>query len=814
MLASWRRAGFRTKRLSISPLDFSYCFVLTRKLLAATITVNLGVQMCHAAPAIANDACSEAARPQATMSDIERAAVQSRPRPLKGIGPKVADKEVSVMTATEAFGTTEEFFEARGNVEMKSPSRDVLSDWMRYDVPLDTIRARGNVAIRSWQDLISGPELEYKRDTETGFMKSPKFILGLYKGRGAAEELLFTGPEKYRVLRGNYSTCADEKPAWRLEVGTLDIDDALGVGTAKDARVYIGSLPVAWLPQFSFPLKNDRKSGFLAPTYGTSGNRGLDIQLPYYFNLAPNYDATLTPRLMTKRGLMFNGQFRYLFDTPLGRATGEWLGEILPKDRLSDTTRRAENLRHTQSFSPNLTLELSYSRVSDPRYFIDLADYVAITSITTLPRDATLTYRNFDWTFRAKAQKFQTLQDPFVQVLAPYDRLPQLAAESPIYRFGSDKRFEAQLTTDLTRFEYPDSSNPSGYRGYGLGTLAYRYETPAGFVVPRFSVHVTRYKLNGQFDDITDSTRVIPISSIDAGLHFERNTNIFGTAFRQTLEPRAMFTYIPFRDQSKTPIFDTALADFNQLQLFSENRYVGNDRIGDAAQISVGVTSRLFDPGSQKERLRVTVGERFYFNKQRVNLGEDLREANASDLLVAAQGRVTDSLYLEASQQYNLGEGRTERYAFGLRYSPDRARTFNLNYRSIRELATLSGSVKVKQIDSSIQWPIYRNLYAVGRVNYSIADRRLTEGVLGLEYDGCCYVVRGVVQRLATSSTTVTNTFFLQLELIGLGRVGANPLDLLKRNIPGYSVLYDNPTSRRIDNVNNPTFTPWTPATP
>ena len=401
-----------------------------------------------------------------------------------------------------------------------------------------------------------------------------------------------------------------------------------------------------------------------------------------------------------------------------------------------------------------------------------------------------------------------------MQVLAPYDRLPQLSVESPVYRFGESKRFEAQLAADTTRFVYPNAFNPSGYRGYALGSLAYRYEAASGFVVPKFSLHASSYKLTGPFDDFSDSNRVIPITSIDSGLFFEREAKIFGNAFRQTLEPRAMFTYIPYRDQSQTPAFDTALADFNPIQLFSENRYVGQDRIGDTAQLAVGVTSRLFDPASQKERLRVTVGERFYFSKQRVTLGETAREANASDLLVAAQGRVTDALYMEASQQYNLGEGRTERYAFGLRYSPDRTRTVNVNYRSIRELVTLSGSVNVKQIDTSIQWPIYRNLYGVGRINYSIADRRLTEGVIGLEYDGCCYVVRAVAQRIATSTTTVTNAFFLQLELIGLARVGPNPLDILKRNIPGYSVLYENPTSRRIDNPNNPIFTPWTPATP
>jgi LPS-assembly protein len=725
-----------------------------------------------------------------------------------------AGKERSDVTAKEAFGVQDQFLEAVGSVKMTSPSREVLADWMRYEVPIDTIRAKGSVSIRSWQDLIAGPELEYRRDTETGFMKSPNFELGLYKGRGSAEELLFTGPDRYRVLRGTYSTCVDKSPAWRLAVGTLDIDDDKGIGTAKDAKVYLGPLPILWLPEFTFPLKNERKSGFLSPTYGSSGSRGFDFQLPYYLNLAPNYDATLTPRLMTKRGGMLNAQFRYIENTALGVSSGEWVGEILPKDNQTGTTRRAENLRHLQLFTPNLSLALNFNRVSDPRYFIDLADYVAITSITTLPRDATLTYRNSDWLFSAKAQRFQTLQDPAALVLPPYDRLPQLTAESPIYRFGPSKRFEAKLTTDVTRFEYPNPSFPSGYRSYALGSLAYRYEAPAGFLTPKVSLHASKYRLTGVFDDYADSTRVLPITSLDGGLYFDRGTKILGQAFQQTLEPRAMFTYIPYRDQSKTPFFDTALADFNQLQLFSENRYVGQDRIGDTAQLSVGVTSRLFDPVSQKERLRVTLGERFYFNEQRVTLGEAPRDRNASDILLSAQGRVTDALYLETNTQYNASEGRTERFSAGLRYTPDRARTLNLNYRTIRELATQSGSVRVKQIDASVQWPILRNLYGVGRVNYSLADRRLTESVIGLEYDGCCYVIRAVGQRLATSTTTTTTAYFLQLELIGLARVGANPLDILKRNIPGYSLLYDNPTRRRVDNPNSPTFTPWTPNTP
>jgi LPS-assembly protein len=762
--------------------------------------------------AFAQDACNEATRPTGVLPSARQASVGS---PLGLLRAPGAKKETSTIEALETFGEDENFLEARGNVSMRSPSREVLGDWMRYEIPIETIRARGNVSIRSWQDLITGPELEYKRDTETGFMKSPSFVLGLYKGRGNAEELLFTGPDQYRVLRGSYSTCVDSNPAWRLTVGTLDVDDKTGVGTAKDARVYLGPLPVVWLPQFTFPLKNERKSGFLSPTYGSSGNRGFDFQLPYYFNLAPNYDATFTPRLMTKRGVMFNGQFRYIFNTPIGGASGELIAELLPKDNQTGTTRKAENYRHLQVFSPEWSLALNYNRVSDTRYFVDLADYVAITSISTLPRDATLFYRKNDWAFTAKAQRFQTLQDPGAVVLPPYDRLPQLTAESPVFRFGHSKRFEAQVTSDVTRFEYPNASSPSGYRAYSYGSLAYRYEQPGGFVIPRLSLHASRYQLSGEFDDFKNTTRVLPIASVDTGLYFDRNMTLFGRAFQQTLEPRAMLTHIPYRDQSQVPSFDTALADFNYSQLFSENRFVGQDRIGDTTQLSVGVTSRLFDPESQKERLRVTVGERFYFSEQKVTLGDAPRKANASDILFSAQGRVMDSLYVEANTQYNASAGRTERYALGMRYTPERNKTLNVNYRAIRELTSLSTGptpVRVKQIDMSAQWPIYRNLYGVGRLNYSIADRRLTEGVIGLEYDGCCYVVRAVAQRLATSTTTVTNAFFLQLELIGMARVGANPLDLLKRNIPGYSLLYDNPTRRRIDNPDSPTFTPWTPS--
>ncbi|MCX8097479.1 MAG: LPS-assembly protein LptD [Casimicrobiaceae bacterium] len=763
--------------------------------------VCLSASAASATPRICVDPRSEAPGGVPLTGELGQQARDERGRPLaqllrpeRGFG-----RERTTLTAEAVFGREGEFVEARGSVDLRTATRQILADAMRYDLAQDVVNARGHVLIRSWQDVVFGPELSYGIETQTGYMSSPSFALGLYKGRGYAERLEFAGPDRYRLLKARYTTCAGEHPAWRLEVGELDLDEASGVGTARDARVLIGEWPVAWLPRLSFPLTNERKSGFLAPTYGTSEARGFDLQLPYYLNLAPNYDATLTPRLMTKRGLLLHGELRYIVDSPLGRSSGELEAEVLPDDRVTGRTRRALDLRHAQQIAPNLDLTLRYRAVGDPRHFADLSDRVAVTSITTLPREATLSYRAGDWHFTARVLRFQTLQDPAAFVLPPYDRAPQLTLDSPLWRFGPDQRFEAHLRLDATRFLYPIGTNPSGDRWLGVGTLAWRYETPGAFVVPRVRLHASRYRLLDVFDDVENQTRVVPLGSLDAGLRFERETRLFGERFTQTLEPRAMFTHVPYRNQSSVPVFDTAIADFNLLQLWSENRYIGEDRLGDTTQIALGVTSRLFDAESQKERLALTLGQRIYLTNQRVTLGEVPRDRNTSDVLATLAGRVTDALYVEAGAQINLDRGRLERHAVALRYRPEPTKTFNLNYRSIRELVTLSGPIRVQQVDVSGQWPIAGGWYAVGRLNYSLADRQLTEGVAGLEYDGCCYVVRAVVQRLATGTRRVNNAFFLQLELNGLARVGANPIDLLRRNIPGYTQLYENPTRRRLD---------------
>src|SRR5262249_7604368 len=406
---------------------------------------------------------------------------------------------------------------------------------------------------------------------------------------------------------------------------------------------------VMYTPWAEFPLSNERKSGFLTPVLGSSQTRGFEYAQPYYFNLAPNYDATLAPRLMTKRGLQLAGQGRYLFDDSQGEATGEYLAN----DRVTGTTRWGVSWKHTQkldSLLPGLAGYWNYNKVSDNTYFADLADRVGLTSQTTLPREAGLVYSKVPWTFIARAQEFQTLFDPSLPPgPPPYNRVPQL--------LGALQEVDWKGLTFTGTGEYANFKNPTlvtGQRVYAYPIVGWTKQGPAWYFTATQAVHARHYSLNDTTPDRAEQSYVIPISTLDAGLVFERDWSAFGQNFVQTLEPRAYYVYVPFKDQSKAPVFDTAIDDFNFAQLFSPNRYLGNDRIGDANQITVGLTSRLLDPATGGERLRVGVAERFYFYDQRVTLNEAPRAATSSDFLIGAEGRLSDVWALSGLMQYNF----------------------------------------------------------------------------------------------------------------------------------------------------------------
>jgi LPS-assembly protein len=469
---------------------------------------------------------------------------------------------------------------------------------------------------------------------------------------------------------------------------------------------------------------------------------------------------------------------------------------------VADTSRWAFSWKHNQVFQPWLTGYFNYNRVSDSNYFADFSDRIAVTSQKTLPQEAGLIGNWGNFGASVLVQSFQTLQDPSAPVTPPYNMLPQVKATMAETDWaGLTWSGNAQYT------HFAQSSLvPTGDRAVLYPSVRWIRQGSSWFFNAHAAVEAWQYDLNQATASVqsTHPNAVVPITSVDAGLVFERDWSAFGTKFIQTLEPRAFYTYIPFRQQSQLPVFDTVQDDFSFAQLFIENRFVGYDRVGDANQLAVAVTSRLLDPDTGAERLRVGLGQLFYFRNQQVTLGAAPQQAGSSDFLLGVEGRLSDTWALTSLLQYNFGSSDFDRFNAGIRYTPGAGRALSLVYRYSKELVDQTGGQsELNQTYLSGQWPIADNWSFVGAWNYSIPDHKTLEAVLGLEYNGGCWVVRVVGQQLTTTSEQTTRSIFVQLELNGLARVGTSPLDLLRRTVPGYLR-----TNEPANAVRDPSFYP------
>ena len=779
---------------------------LVRRLAPRALSAALAAVL--AAPAVAQrvDATDPplSLRPSRELAPATPAQRSPAPTPARPQRPTFdldddAERGVVFLRADRLEGVGQRQVTAEGRVELRARHETVLADKLVYDLTRDEVHATGNVVLRKGTDFVTGPELTYRRDSQTGSFRSPAFQVGESGARGDAATITFAGPDRYQVTDGRYTTCVAPREDWFLQTAELDLDTQRMVGTARDATVRFFGAPIFYAPWIEFPLSNERKSGFLVPTAGSSGARGIEFALPYYFNLAPNYDATVTPRIMTKRGLQVGGQFRYLLGRDEWQNGGEMDAQVLPDDRQTETTRYAMVWRHQQQMPKGFGAYLDLNKVSDDKYFADLSDRIAITSQTTLPREAGITYGNGPVSALARVQTFQVLQDPNAPIVPPYHRVPQIVgtlAETPwaglwFSGFGEYANFRSDTLVE-------------GGRAVLYPQVAWKYGTPGWFVAARTGVHLRRYDLDASFGENAERNLSIPISSLDAGLVFEREWNVAGTNFTHTLEPRAYYVYIPFREQNSLPVFDSAIDDYNFGQLFTENRYLGNDRIGDANQLTIGVTSRLLEPGTGAERLRVALAQRFYFEDQRVTLNEVPRSASSSDILFAVEGRISAAWAVAGLLQQNLDRGQNERFNLAVRYTPTPGSAFSASYRFTRQLINPNGtSEQIKQIDLAGQWPVSPQWTLLGRFNYSLSDSKTLEAIAGVEYNADCWVVRAVLHRLATTVDQTNTSFFIQLELNGLARVGTSPLDLLRRSVPGY-VPANDPTLRQRDRTADP----------
>jgi LPS-assembly protein len=657
--------------------------------------------------------------------------------------------------------------EAEGKVVLRQAEKTVYADWMAYNKQENEILARGDIRFEQRGDTIEGTRLGYKIDEETGFLEEPRFQ-SKTNNRASGHALYFEGPNKYRLTQARYTTCEIGEDDWHIRAGELRIDRERQVGTAHNAAVMFQGVPLLYTPWIDFPLNNQRKSGFLSPTFGTSDSNGIELLVPYYLNIAPNLDATIAPRLLSKRGLLLNNEFRYLEPSFHGEARVE----VLPNDRLEERSRWAYNLLHNHNLGRGFSGYLNMQRVSDDDYFRDLSNQISATSKTHLLQEGGLNYTTGGWFFTSRVQRFQTLKDPLAPVVAPYERVPQLLLSG----LQPDV-----LGADFNAYgEYVDFRHPTlitGQRVLLYPNVSYPFQTSYAYLTPKIGLHLTHYALDSR--TVEDETRTLPIFSLDSGLIFERDTALFGERFVQTLEPRAYYVYIPFRDQNQIPVFDTALADFNLTQIFSENQFVGGDRVNDANQVTLGVTSRLLEPDSGRERLRATLAQRYYFESQQVTLpGVAARSSDTSDLLAAFSATLAPSWIVDAGVQYNTDLPESTKTSIGARYLPEPGKVLNASYRFTRDV--------LEQVDFSAQWPVTHRWTVLGRYNYSLREERLIEGLAGFEYNDGCWVLRLVAHRFVNTTQDVSNSVFVQLELGGISRIGSDPTSVLKQNIFGY----------------------------
>lgn len=724
---------------------------------------------------------------------------------LPGQAPVDTKNAPIYLVADRIDGRTEEEIVAEGKVDMVKANTTLNADKLTYWQVEDEVEAVGNVKLTRDFDVITGPKMRMQLDESTGYFEQPKYsirreqklkkanqtqsqfddLIGLTQpkvrvttGVGEAERIEFEGEGQYRFSKATYSTCpAGDNPDWVAEMGSLKLDYDSEVGTGQDTRVVFKGVPILYSPWMSFSLNNQRKSGLLPATFGTNTRTGAQYTQPIYWNIAPNMDATLTPRVMSKRGLQVLGELRYLDFNYTGTSRFEYL----PKDSVTNSSRSAYSILHNQNFGYGFSGGVNLNGVSDDTYFTDLSTRISSISQGNLVRQGNIAYNGPWWSANLLAQRYQTLQDPTAPTTPPYARLPQLtlSALRPDLPYGVN----FALNGEYVQFSHP--TNVIGKRTVFYPQLSLPLQTSALFLTPKIGVHATTYSLERQAAGTPNQfTRQVPIFSVDSGVTFERDTQMFGKNLAQTLEPRLYYVYIPRREQSQIPVFDTALSDFNFAQIFTENRYGGQDRIGDANQLTAAVTSRLIQPETGVELVRAMVGQRYYFSNQYVTLpNETARVDRKADLIASLSGLVMPKTYLDTGWQYNPRDSRTERLNVGTRYQPEIGKVLNAGYRYTRNL--------LGQIDVSGQWPVSGGWSGVARYNYSTKEKRLVEGVAGFEYNAGCWAVRGVLQQIALTAQSKSTSLFIQLELSGFSNIGSNPSDILRRNIPGYGRTYD-----------------------
>lgn len=697
----------------------------------------------------------------------------------------------------------------KGDVVVRQGDVELRAGEMQIDKPKQYVKSDGRIEYDDPLVHVTGTGGSYSAATGAEF-KGAQFDLRARGARGASDSLALTPDGVLRLRNVTFTTCPAAHEAWDLKAGSITLDTRNQMGTGRDARVDFLGVPLLYLPWVSFPLGSERKSGFLFPSIGSTSNNGFQLAVPYYWNIAPNADFTFQPVEYTKRGPDLGGDLRFLS----ARQHGELQWDYLPNDTLYGGSRSRVQLNDVAQLPADVRLTVDAQAVSDDLYFQDFSQSPAGTSTSFLNRSATLSFRDEHWSVDGEAQQYQTIDTTVLVDERPYARVPRLSVDSDYVLFGV---VHYGFESEIVDFQHTPGTPglpplPTGWREDVTPGLSLALAGPGYFFRPALAWRATYYQLADTLAGApTSLSRSLPLASVDSGLVFERESGAHA-ARTLTLEPRIQYLYVPYRDQSALPVFDTGLPDLNTVELFRTNRYVGADRVSDARQLTAGLTSRLLDAQTGKQFLAATIGQSYYFTTPRVTLPGEIPLAGPhSDFVAQLALTAFADWNADAGVQWDPDRQRSERTQLNLQYRPAPDTVVNVSYRYQRfvqvpefvqgvqlpcspaipvqpGIATGCDMQGFDQVDGSAAFPIHRSWNVFAREVFDLRNHEELERFAGFEYRACCWRLRLGARRYVSSFTGSRDTgIWLQLELAGLAGVGSASDTSLSEEIRGYT---------------------------
>jgi LPS-assembly protein len=656
-----------------------------------------------------------------------------------------------------------------GNVVIERADQWIGTDKVTYQHDAESYETQGNVRYQDDRVRMQAEQLKGNDKQNTVELSKAQYQFNDRLGNGSAQQAKMID-NNGELKNATYSTCPPNEQEWSFRASEINLDGEKERGVARNATLRIGKFPIFWTPYISFPTTSDRRTGLLAPTIGYNDRNGFDYKQPIYLNLAPNFDATLSPRYMSRRGWQLGTEFRYLTDANQGEIAAEWIGD----DRIFGDDRYAWKWIHSTRFNAQWSASANINRVSDTLYFNDLGDSLINVAPAFLTSSAGVYGRGERWRLNFTAEDYQISTLFLPPGSEPYARLPRL---NFLYSQPIGQHFEWGIGTDAVRFQH-DVLN--GGRRFDLRPyLQANFGSDAWYLKARAVYSYTRYSLDSQWQTTLadlSPTRSAPIFSLDLGAQFERN----GENFVQTLEPRLFYLRVPYRDQSNLPIFDTGVLSFDWPSLFRENRFAGNDRLADANQATLALTHRWLEQATGRERFNVSLGRIFYIDEPRVLFpGEPTIENPSSDWVFQAQYNVSDRWDVRAAEQWSPRDG-TRLRTFGTQFRWDNGGLVNVSYRYRRDW--------LEQTDLSWVYPLGQKWSVVGRWNYALDLDTSLEKLFGLQWKSCCMAFRVMAREYIRSVDGSKNRgLYLELQLNGLGEFGQDTGRLLENAIYGYT---------------------------